>query len=66
MKPHAKLKKAKVWMLIQNYEHLTSFINSIHASYVWLYISLDVMVKTHKVPSIDFLTKAKPKNQIRL
>ena len=50
-------------MLIQNNKQLSSFIGSIHASYVWLYNCLDVFVTTHQVPSIVSLTKAKPKNQ---
>lgn len=63
-KPQAKLDKANVWMLIQNYEQLSPFINNIQASYALLYKSLDVMVRTHMIPSIGSLTEAKHKNQL--
>jgi len=33
MKPQVELEKAKVWMLIQNYEKLAPFVSNIHASY---------------------------------
>ena len=64
MKPHVEMERAKVQMLIQNNKHLTSFIGSIHASYVWLFSSLDVLVKTHNIPSFSSLTKAKSRNQL--
>lgn len=50
--------------MIQNNKQLTSFIGSIQASYVRFYSSLDVLVRTHQIPSIGSLTKAKPKNQV--
>lgn len=53
-------------MLIQNYEKLTSSINNIQTSYAWLYNYLDVMVRTHGIPLIGSLTKARRKNQVRL
>lgn len=66
MKPQVELEKEKVWMLIQNYDHLTPSINNIHASYVQLYNSLDVMVRKNRIPSIGSLTDAKTKNQVSL
>lgn len=53
-------------MLIQNYEKITSFISNIQASYAWLYKSLDVMVKTHRIPLINSLIEAKQKNEVQL
>ena len=64
MKPQAELEKEKVWMLIQKNKQFTSFIGNIQDSYVWLFNSLDVLVRTHQIPSVGSLTKAKPKNQV--
>lgn len=52
-------------MLIQKNKQLTSFIGSIQASYVPLFSSLDILVRTHHIPSVGSLTKAKPKNQVQ-
>lgn len=53
-------------MLIQNYEHIAPFVSNIQASYAWLYKSLDVMVRMHKILSIGSLTKGRPKNQVHI
>lgn len=53
-------------MLIHNYDQLAPFVNSIQASYAWLYKSLDVMVRMDRTPSIDSLIEAKHKNQVRI
>ena len=66
MKPQAELEKANVRMLIQNYEYLAPFDNSIQASYARLYNSLDVMVRMNRIPSISALTEARHKNQVKL
>ena len=66
MKPHVELDKAKVQMLIQNYDQLTPFVSSIHASHAQLYDNLDVMIRMNKIPSIGSLTESKHKNQVRL
>jgi len=66
MKPQVELEKEKVQMLLHNYEQLTSLIGNIQDSYVWLCNSLDVMVRTHMIPSIGSLTDAKTKNQVIL
>lgn len=50
MKLQAELEKEIVQILIQNNKQLTSFIGNIQASYVWLYIILDPMVRMHKIP----------------
>ena len=65
MKPQEDLEKAKVRMLIHNKKKFASFIGITKAWHVWLYSSLDVLVKTHQIPSINSLTKVKPKNQVR-
>lgn len=65
MKPLEELEKEKFQMLIYNNKQLASFIGSIEASYVWLFSSLYVLVKTHKIPSVGLLTKSKPRNQVR-
>ena len=65
MKPWVELEKEKVRMLIQNNKQLTSFIGSILASYVWFFSRLDVLVRTHQIPSVDSLTKAKSRNKFQ-
>jgi len=52
-------------MLIQNSKHLTSFIGNIQVSYARLYNNLDFLVKSHRIPSVDPLIEAKPRNQGR-
>lgn len=64
MNPQAQLEKERVLILIKNNKHLTSFIGSIQASYVWLYNSLDFLVKAHGIPSVGSLTKAKHRHQV--
>lgn len=64
MKPWVELEELKVRMLIYNNKQLTSFNGSIQASYVGLYSTLDVLVRTHQIPLVDSLTKDKPKNQV--
>jgi len=64
MKPQAELDKALIHMLIQNYEHLPLLITRIEASYAQLFKSLDVIVRTHKIPSIRTLTQSMKKNQV--
>lgn len=64
MNPQEEVEKVKVQMLIQNYEQLSLFIDSIHTWYVQLYTSLDVMVRKHRIPLVGSLTDAKPKNQV--
>ena len=64
MKLQAKLEKARIHMLIQNYKKLTPFITNIKASYAWFYKTLEVMVRTHRIPSIGSLNKANKKNQV--
>ena len=53
-------------MLIRNYEKVPLLITSIEASYVRLYRSLDVIVRTHKIPLIRTITQAMRKNQVML
>jgi len=66
MKLQAELDKAQIHMLIQNYEQLPPLITNIEASYSWLFKSLDVMVRTHKIPSIGSLVQTIKKNQVLL
>jgi len=63
MKPWVGLEKVKVHMLIQNNKQLAPSIGSIQASYVWLFSSLDVLVRTHQIPSVGSLTKAKSRTK---
>lgn len=53
-------------MSIWNYEQLPPLITSIKASYVQFFMSLDVMVSTHMMPSIVSLTQTITKNQLQL
>ena len=64
MKPQAELERARVRLLIQNNKQLASFIDSIQNSYVCFFSGLDVLVKTHKIPSVGSLTKVKPIKQV--
>jgi len=66
MKPQAEIDKQWILMLIQNYEQLPPLITSIEASYARLLKSMDVIVRTHKIPSIGTLTQAIKKNQVLL
>lgn len=64
MKPHAELEKSKIRMLVQNIKHIASFIGCVQASYVRLFSGLDVVVRTHQISLVGFLTKSKSKNQV--
>ena len=66
MKMQAELDKVGIQILIRNYEHLHPLITSIEASYAMLCRSLDVIVRTHNIPSIRTLTQAMRKNQVML
>ena len=61
----AELEKAQVWMIIHSKKNLASFIATTHDSYARLYNSVDFMVKSHNIPSVGSLTKAKRRNQVR-
>lgn len=39
-------------------------MDNMQASYVRLYSSFDVLVRTHQITSVSSLTKAKPKNEV--
>ena len=68
MKTQAELEKARVRTLFQNIKQLTSPIVNIQAPYVWLYNSLDFMVRTQKIPLassfIEYKRKHQPKKEI--
>lgn len=66
MKPRAKLEKAWIQMLIRNYEKLPLPITRIEASYACFFKIPDVIVRTHRFPSIITLTQAMKKNQFLL
>ena len=66
MKPQVELDKARIRMLIQNYEKLPPLIIIIEDSYVWLYKILEVIVRTHRIPSIGTLTQTMRKKQATL
>ena len=66
MKPRAKLEKARIQMLIRNYEKLPLPITRIEASYACFFKIPDVIVRTHRIPSIRSLTQAIKKNLVLL
>lgn len=66
MKPHVELDKAYIQIFIRNYEKLPPLITIIKDSYAWLFKSLDVIVRTQRIPSIRILTQAMRKNQVML
>lgn len=66
MKPQVDLDKAQSHMLIWNYEKLHLLITKIEAAYERLFKSLDVIVRTHTVPSSGTLTQAMKANQVLL
>lgn len=51
--------KARICSKIQNYEELPHLITSIHTSHARVFKSMDVVVRTHAIPSIGTLTQAK-------
>jgi len=61
MRVNAVELKAHTWSQIQNYEELSQFITSIQASQARVFKSLDVVVRTHVIPSLGTLTQAKTK-----
>lgn len=66
MKPQVELEKPCIQSLIWNYEELLPLVTSVEASYAWLYMSLDVMVRNYGTLLIGMLSEAKEKNQVRL
>lgn len=53
--------KAHIQSQIWNYEELPHLINSTQASHARVFKSMDVVVRTHLMPSIVTLTQAKIK-----
>lgn len=64
MKPQAKLEKEKVRVLIQNNKQLATFITNTQDAYSWFYNSLDLILRTHKIPSVSPITHTKSKHQV--
>jgi len=66
MKPKVIELKACIWSQIQNYEELPQLITSLWASHARVFRSMDVIVRTHTIPSIDTFTEENSKKQFRL
>jgi len=63
MKPRVVKLKARIQSQIQNYEDLPQLITSLQASRAWVFRSMDVVVRTHMIPSIGTLTVEKRKEK---
>ena len=66
MKPRAVKLKEHIWSQIWNYEDLPQLLTSLLASHARVFMSMDVVVCTHAIPSIGILTYGKTKAQAGL